>query len=45
MWWRAANAAYEAKCLAEWPYLEPWHKAWIIAIVEEKVEIANNSGS
>jgi hypothetical protein len=41
MFWRGANAAHDAGCLIEWPYLPQWHKAWIIAIAEIKTDIAN----
>jgi hypothetical protein len=41
MEWRAASAAYEAGCLADWFDLPAWHKAWIIAAVETKSDISN----
>jgi len=41
MWWRGANAALKANCLKDWPFLEGWHKAYIIATVEEDILIHN----
>ncbi|MHC4195401.1 MAG: hypothetical protein ACYSQZ_05580 [Planctomycetota bacterium] len=41
MWWRGANAALKAGKLDVWPYLPAWHKAFIIATVEEDVTIYN----
>ena len=42
MWWRSSSAALTAGCMAQWPYLPRWHKAWIIATVEEDIEIKNS---
>ena len=41
MEWREANAAYEANALAFWFELPAWHKAWIVATVETRNDIAN----
>jgi hypothetical protein len=41
MWWRGANAALKAGKLDIWPYLPAWHKAYIIATVEEDILIHN----
>jgi hypothetical protein len=34
-------AALKANKMDIWPYLPAWHKAWIIATVEEDVTIHN----
>jgi len=41
MWYRGASAALKANVLLEWPYLPAWHKAFIIATVEEDILIYN----
>lgn len=41
MWWRGATAALRAGKLDIWPYLPAWHKAFIIATVEEDILIHN----
>jgi len=41
MWWRSANAALKAGLLGQWPMLPAWHKAWIIATVEEDILLHN----
>lgn len=40
MYWREASAAMEAGVLAEWFDLPLWHRAWIIATVENKNELS-----
>lgn len=41
MLWRGQAAALKANCLLKWPYLAGWHKALIIATVEEDILIHN----
>jgi len=41
MWWRGWIAAYKGNLLLQWPYLPSWHKAIVIAVVEEDVTINN----
>ncbi len=41
MWFRGASAALKSGNLEVWPYLPAWHKAFIIATVEEDILIYN----
>jgi hypothetical protein len=44
MWWRGANAALKSGNMDKWPYLPAWHKAFIIATVEEDILLNNALG-
>jgi hypothetical protein len=41
MWFRGASAALKSGNMDVWPYLPTWHKAFIIATVEEDILIYN----
>jgi hypothetical protein len=41
MWFRGASAALKSGNMDVWPYLPAWHKAYIIATVEEDILIYN----
>jgi hypothetical protein len=41
MWYRGAAAATKSGNLDVWPYLPAWHKAYIIAAVEEGILVHN----